>query len=382
MRNNRQVLPDLILRLRLKLKYSTREELQKREGRTLRGRSNASFLVRRLILTIIMAIIALTYQHNFQYEGTRDGVPIYDGSAAGFTDWNFRTKVKWKAAKAEDKSRVMSQIVEGLRGDAADIVRDIGAEDILKEDGLTVLTEALRKHVFPKKAAEAKLLYRHGHKQEGILTRQPSKPIANYLSRRRRWWNQLKTLDPTIEISEEVRGELMLDASNLSNIEKLLVLSSAGNDNKFESLAKAMMDHHALIHLDEKGEKKPWKQPHKGRGWKSQEKREYERKAYVAAHRDVDSDKDKVDVPARDDRKYDDESPSSDMSEAGCYFAQGNEDESDPEPESKEEVELVVFTAYMVDSDAMEEEQVAYLAQTEAAGFVAWNKAKGTGKGK
>ena len=141
-------------------------------------------------------------------------MPIYDGSAAGFTDWTFRTKVKWNAAKEDDKARVMSQIVEGLRGDAADIVRDIGAEDILKEDGLTVLTEALRKHVFPKKQAEAKLLYRHGHKQKGILSRQPSEPVANYLSRRRRWWNQLKALDPTIEISEEVRGELMLDASN------------------------------------------------------------------------------------------------------------------------------------------------------------------------
>ena len=86
-----------------------------------------------------MAILALTYQHNFQYEGTRDGVPIYDGSATGFTDWSFRTKVKWNAAKADDKLRVMSQIIEGLRGDAADIVRDIGVEDVLKEDGLTVL---------------------------------------------------------------------------------------------------------------------------------------------------------------------------------------------------------------------------------------------------
>ena len=218
-------------------------------------------------MTITMAILALTYQHNFQYEGTRDGVPIYDGSAAGFTDWSFRTQVKWNAAKAEDKSRVMSQIIEGLRGDAADIVRDIGVVDVLKEDGLTVLTEALRKHVYPKKAAEAKLLYRHGHKQKGILTRQPSEPVANYISRRRRWWNQLKVLDPTIEISEEVRGELMLDASNLSKIEKLLVLTSSGNDNKFESIAKALMDHHALIHLDEKGDKshKPRKQSHKGR---------------------------------------------------------------------------------------------------------------------
>ena len=136
-----------------------------------------------------------------------------------------------------------------------------------------------------------------------------------------------------------------------------------------------------------KGDKshKPWKQPHKGRGWKHHEKREYERKAYVAAHKDVESDKDEVDVPARDDQG--DDSSDSAMSEAGCYFARGNEDE-DPEPETKEDVELVVFTAYTADDETIDEEDIAYLAQTEAAGFVAWNKAfakgksKGKGKGK
>ena len=147
-------------------------------------------------------------------------MPIYDGSAAGFAEWTFRTKVKWNAAKEADRTRVMSQIVEGLRGDAADIVRDVGAEEILMADGLTVLTEALRKHVFPKKQAEAQLLCRHGHKQKGILSKQPTEPVANYLSRRRRWWNQLKALDPTIEISEEVRGELMLGPCNLSKIDE------------------------------------------------------------------------------------------------------------------------------------------------------------------
>ena len=125
----------------------------------------------------------------------------------------------------------------------------------------------------------------------------------------------------------------MLDASNLSKIEKLLVLTSAGNDNKFEPIAKALMDHHALIHLDEKGDKKSWKQPHKGRGWKSDEKREYERKAYIAAHRDVESDKEKADVPARDD--HDDESQNSEMSEAGCYFAKGTRMRQIPNPRQK-----------------------------------------------
>ena len=81
----------------------------------------------------------------------------------------FRTRIKYQAAKTDDKVRIMSQIVEGLRGDAADSVRYIVAEEILKAAGLTVLTEALRKQVFPEKQAEAKLLYMHGHKQKGIL---------------------------------------------------------------------------------------------------------------------------------------------------------------------------------------------------------------------
>ena len=158
-----------------------------------------------------MALLALTYRHDAQFEGTRDGIPIYDGSAFMFQDWPFRTKVKHNAAKVEDRTRVMSQIIDGLRGDAADIARDIGDEQILKEDGLTVLTEALRQHVFPRKEAEAKLLYRHGHKHKGLLTRQAGEPVANYVTRRRRWWNALKALDHTFGLSEEIRGDLMLD---------------------------------------------------------------------------------------------------------------------------------------------------------------------------
>ena len=35
---------------------------------------------------LTMAILSLTYQHDTQYEGTRDGIPIYDGSAITFHD--------------------------------------------------------------------------------------------------------------------------------------------------------------------------------------------------------------------------------------------------------------------------------------------------------
>ena len=64
----------------------------------------------------------------------------------------------------------------------------------------------------------------------------------------------------------------MLEAANLGKIESLLVLSSAGNDRKFDAIAKAMQDQHALIHLEEKSARKTdnhrWT-PGKGHGkWK------------------------------------------------------------------------------------------------------------------
>ena len=216
-----------------------------------------------------MALHALTFKHDTLYEGTREGIPIYDGTALAFYDWEFRTDMKWKAAKTEDKARVMSQIVEGLRYDASDIARDLGTDKLLGEDGLTALTEALRKHIFPKNEAEAKILYRQGHKKKGILSRQPSEPMTNYITRRRRWWNHLKMLDSSMELSDNIRGDLMLEAANLSKVEQLLVLTSAQNDRKFESIAKAMLDQHALVHQEERPTKN-WTDKDKGfknQGW-------------------------------------------------------------------------------------------------------------------
>ena len=102
-----------------------------------------------------MSLQALTYQHDAQYEGTRDGIPIFDGSATQWTDWQFRTDCKYKAAKPDDKARVIASVIEGLRGEAAQIAMDMGTEVLMKDDhtGFTVLTEALRSHIFPKKEA-------------------------------------------------------------------------------------------------------------------------------------------------------------------------------------------------------------------------------------
>ena len=76
------------------------------------------------------------------------------------------------SCKAEDKKKSMSMIVVGLRGEAAQTAMDLGIETILSEYGLKKLTEAIRGHVFPQARAEAKELYKVGHKARGALSRQ------------------------------------------------------------------------------------------------------------------------------------------------------------------------------------------------------------------
>ena len=90
-----------------------------------------------------MALATLSYQHDAGYEGTRGGMPVYNGSASGSHDWLFRTGVQWTAIKKDDKPTVMSTIIGGVRGDAKDIAKEIDVTDLLADDRYQRLTEAL-----------------------------------------------------------------------------------------------------------------------------------------------------------------------------------------------------------------------------------------------
>ena len=120
----------------------------------------------------------------------------------------------------DDKPAAMAKVVEGLRGEANNVAMDIGFETLLDpEKGLKTLIDEMRKMVFPQAAAEAKELYRAGHKIRGVLSRQPGEPMTNYVKRRKRWWSLLKNLDSTVELSTKILGDLCLEASGLSDIQ-------------------------------------------------------------------------------------------------------------------------------------------------------------------
>ena len=169
-----------------------------------------------------MALASLRYDSASKIEDTKSGFYIYSGVAQHFEEWHFRTGMRWSSAKAEDKPKTMSMIIEALRGEAASTAMDIGKDKLVQvgegtnDEGYHELIEDIRKMVFPFARAEAKSLYKAGHKTHGVLSRQTTEPMVSYISRRRRWWTQLKKMDPTVELSSTVRGDLLLECSGLS----------------------------------------------------------------------------------------------------------------------------------------------------------------------
>ena len=73
-----------------------------------------------------MAIASLRYDANSSIQETKSGVFVYDGSAASFHEWEFRTSMRARCSKEEDLPRMMNSIVESLRGEVGQVAMDIG----------------------------------------------------------------------------------------------------------------------------------------------------------------------------------------------------------------------------------------------------------------
>ena len=189
-----------------------------------------------------MALASLRYDANSSVQETKSGVFVYDGNAARFHEWEFRTSMRTRSSKEEDRLRTMNSIVESLHGEAGQVAMDPGEEELMKPAGVKILIDAMRRHVFPQARAEEKELCKMGHKQHGAMARQASESMSNYVIRRRRWWRQLKDMDKEVNLSDSILGDLMLEASGLSNNEQLMILTSVNNVRNFDKLSQALMD--------------------------------------------------------------------------------------------------------------------------------------------
>ena len=83
---------------------------------------------------------------------TRKGVPLYNGTAAGFEVWAYRIGMKLGALHCvkdkDDKRQKLieygSQVIEGLCDDALLVAMDFGQDKLNRPDGVQNLVEIMR----------------------------------------------------------------------------------------------------------------------------------------------------------------------------------------------------------------------------------------------
>ena len=144
------------------------------------------------------------------HQVTKSGSYIYHGEAANFHEWEFRTRLRVRTAgnDPEKYADAMSRVVDGLRGDAFIIAKEVGLErlwfvggipeheqwywdgdwDTTYKPGVDIPIDAIRTSVFPLTTYEAKELFRQYCKPAGSLSRQNGESMQQYISRRRRCW--------------------------------------------------------------------------------------------------------------------------------------------------------------------------------------------------
>ena len=150
-----------------------------------------------------------------------------------------------------DMSERVSKILEGLRGDAFSIARDIGLNRLLRPDGIDHLIEQIRQQAFPLQSEEASELFRQGQLLSGPLAKQPGEPMLSYIARRKRWWSTLCELDPDIRLSEAMHANLLVELSGLSRQEQLMVKTAARSQTTDE-FACVLVQHHSVVHMKER----------------------------------------------------------------------------------------------------------------------------------
>ena len=148
------------------------------------------------------------------------------------------------------RTEMVQQVLEGLREEAFELARDIGVDVLTQPGGLRKFVEKLRDNVFRRASEEARELFRVGQKP-GSLARQNGESMLSYVSRRRRWWNLLETLDGSIELSEPMRVKLLLELSGLSRQEIIVIKACAPDAKSFESVAATLVEQYSGVHLRE-----------------------------------------------------------------------------------------------------------------------------------
>ena len=283
---------------------------------------------------------------------------------------------------SQARTEMVQKVLEGLREEAFELARDIGVDVLTQPGGLRKFVEKLRDVVFPRASQEARELFKVGQKP-GSPARQNGESVLSYVSRQRRWWKLLKTLDGSIELSEPMRVELLLKLSGLSRQEIIVIKACAPDAKSFESVAATLVEQYSGVHLREgrslgqpnlrnsgnlqtrSGRPSGYRQKGKGKTYKA-----YTADAwYVYYEEDQDQEENctEASYPAFDEEP-----------------APGHLEDSEGDGEEYEDYELSESEAIALNclEELEESSEAGHAVQLQLAAHAAFGKAKGKGKGK
>ena len=235
------------------------------------------------------------------------------------------------------------------------------------------------------KKLETRELCKVGQKP-GSLARQNGESMLSYVSRRRRWWKLLKALDDSIELSEPMRVELLLELSGLSRQEIIVIKACAPDAKSFESVAATLVEQYSGVHLREgrslgqpnlrnsgnlqtrSGRPSGYRPKGKGKTYKAYTADAwYEEDVYYEEDQDQEEDFNEASYQAFDEEP-----------------ASGYPEDSEGDAEDYEDYELSESEAIALNclEELEESSEAGHAVQSQLAAHAAFGKAKGKGKGK
>ena len=141
------------------------------------------------------------------------------------------------ASATQAGTEMVQKVLEGLREEAFELARDIGVGVLTQPGGLRKFVEKLRDVEFRRASEEARELFKVENGES----------MLSYVSRRQRWWK----LDGSIELSEPMRVELLLELSGLSRQEIIVIKACAPDAKSFESVAATLVEQYSGVQLRE-----------------------------------------------------------------------------------------------------------------------------------
>ena len=101
-------------------------------------------------------------------EETRQGTPIFHGTPQDLPEWKFKVEMRMRCVESitddgrreEAKAKLLSEVIDGLRGDALNAAMDLGSVLYNFPDGCLRLVTKIERTVIQFKEEEAKALFR------------------------------------------------------------------------------------------------------------------------------------------------------------------------------------------------------------------------------